>query len=572
MALICNRVERIPIQDFMRSDTWGQSPGGGMIEQGYYDHKMPKFTILLYEIKTIVDKNGQVFSKVVDTWQYDEATRAPLKHVKETYALVYLPRVNHRASLVKVQLDDTVYLAEGFIIGNADTMSERTTTSGYVIYDQLKTVMELTADQLAAVHEKGIEALPKGYSLSIERQLIPDSAKDWHSATNNAAVVQKTTAPQITLWRDPIKIEEKRVTEDWQKIVTITMKKDCLRDTPPDFTRSEKLKDPMSLEFPIAIDAPEFEAKSAAALGVKCEMRKGGCKLETVDRFGATMVQRVKPQKYVVYRKTVSLPNRAASTNQFGIWLTDPGGEKGIGIENTAVKDYTGATVSPLPAAVSYTEPDDPSPKPRYGWEQVGETEPVVTQTDLDPHGTLYDGTVEDGGVYEYYALAVVGTSESPESPHRTVTYSGPLTNTSGVQVKVITPDDGPAAVVDITGPVLDGVPDGYGETVTIMLPVAPTSVEDLKQIGEDVGVRQMLQNGDRYNVRVFPSVPFVTLERGQFMQLPPLTVETWGAGLHLTTQVVPETLVVEGFGFEARVTDGPHFECAPDPIELEIP
>lgn len=601
----------------MRSDTWGQSLGGGMIEQGYYDNPMPPFSILLYEIKTLTDKNGNVLSKTVDMWEYDEATRAPMNHKKETYAFVYLPRVTRRDSLVLVQLDETVYTASGFLIGDANTLAERTTTSGYVIYDQLKSVMELTQDQLAAVHAKGIEAVPKGYSLSIERQLIPDSAKDWHSAVNKAAVVQKTSAPQITLWRDPIKIEEIVVEEDWQKIVTWTIKKDCLRDTPPEFDRKEKLKNPASLQYPIPLTAPEFTAGLSGG-AVRCEAKKGGGEYKSVDRFGGVYKQTVKPDKYAFYRKTISLPSRPATGNQFGIWSEDPGPHVlGVGIENTAVKDYAGATVNPLPAQGVNVEPDDPSPLPRFGWEMVGEAEAKMEELTHQPKGVLFDANVENGAVYEYYAVAVIGTSESPQSNHLRVGYNGPSTNTSGITSKVFTPkltdgadgtfNDGSggtgpagtpiplypskwavggdtgllvpavaaAAIVDVTGPALAGVPDGYGEVATMLLPVAPGSISELKQIGVDVGIRQMMQNGEKYTVNITPSAPILPLERGMFMRLPGLTVETWGAGLHMTTRVVPETLVVEAFGLTAEAIKdplGPRFDCTPDKITLELP
>ena len=267
MALTANRIETQVLEMSQLPDTWGQGVGEPYSEQHFYDHPYPKISILLKDVRQWIDQAGHVISRNVETWDYDEVTRAPRRRLSEIWAWVYLPGVSERGDLIKVEEDRTYYFYDGFLIGGE--ASYVVTRSGYVIYDLKPEAVALTPAQLAQVQAKGVDPTPSRYSEATEQRIIPDSGRVWQPAIQGAAIIEKPTAPQISLWRDPFEIEEKRVVEDFQKIVRTTVRKNFLEPGPPAFQRSEELKDPFSVGFPLDLAPPAIKVFSAGDQGVR---------------------------------------------------------------------------------------------------------------------------------------------------------------------------------------------------------------------------------------------------------------------------------------------------------------
>jgi len=582
MALAANRVETQVLEMSQLPDTWGQGIGEPYLEKHYYDHPYPKVTILVKEVKQFTDQAGHVISRVVDTWDYDEVTRAARSRLTEIWAWVYLPGVSERGALTKVEEDQTDYLTEGWWIGGE--VGYVMTRSGYVVYDLKPETVPLTAGQLAQVQAKGVDPTPNRYDEAIEQRIIPDSGRVWQPAIQGAAIVEKATAPQIALWRDPFEIEEKHVTEDLQKIMRTTITKNFLEPGPPTFDRSEELKDPLSIDLPLDLAPPTIKAVSAGSQGVRVEIKGGGVDLGSLAAGWGGFILHVRPETYAVYRKTLTQPERDPAGDTFGIYEDDPTyQERGIGrpVEDSEVTDYEGVPASALPVQVSYSEPDDPTPPVADDWTRIAEPENEETDKRLEGHALLFDAEVEDGGEYEYFAVAVVSGKESPESNHETVDYVGNLTFGSSIRVKVITEKDG-ALEVDVQGPPLPGVPDNYGEVQTHVVPAALSQVPeagwqdgalilDAERLGREIGLRKLTHEGEQESVKVGLTEILLNLERGQAASIPELVWDVYANSLHLSSRTVPERFMVEGFRFSVS-RRGAELTVDAGSLDLELP
>jgi hypothetical protein len=582
MALAANRVEIQVLELSQLPDTWGQGVGEPYIEQHFYDHPYPKVTILVKEVRQWSDQAGHVISRQVDTWEYDEVTRAARSHLTEIWAWVYLPGVSERGDLIKVEEDATTYTTEGWLIGGP--VSYLKTKSGYVVYDLKPETVPLTAGQLAQVQAKGVDPTPHRYSEETEQRIIPDSGRVWQPAIAGASIVEKPTAPQIALWRDPFEVEEQHVVEDFQKIVRTTVRKNFLEPGPPTFERSEQLKDPMSIDLPLDLAPPAIKAVSAGTQGVRIEIKGGGVDLGSIEAGWGGFIQHVRPETYAVYRKTLAQPDREPAGDTFGIYEAGPAyQDQGIGrpVEDSEVTDYEGAPASPLPAQGSYTEPEDPTPPPADDWTRIGEPENDETDKRLEGHALFFDTEVENGGEYDYFAVAVVAGKESPESNHETVDYLGGLVFSSSIRVNVIEKRDG-ALEIDVQGPPLPGVLDNYGEVQTHVVPAA-LSVEpeagwqdgalilDAARLGREIGLRKLTHEGEQENVRVPLTEILLNLERGQAVRIPQLMWDVYANSLHLSSRTLPERFMVEGFRFSVS-RRGPELAVDAGSLELELP
>jgi len=581
MALAANRVEMQLLEMSQLPDTWGQGIGEPYIEQHFYDHPYPRVSILVKEIRQLTDQAGHVISRQVDTWDYDEVTRAARNHLTEIWAWVYLPGVSERGELIKVEEDLTVYTTEGWLIGGE--MSYLTTRSGYVVYDLKPEAVALTPEQLEQVQAKGVDSTPKRYTLAQEQRIIPDSGRVWQPAIAGAAIVEKATAPQVSLWRDPFEIEQQRVTEDFQKIVRSSMRKNFLESGPPTYDLKVEMKDPFSVDFPLDLAPPAIKAFSAGDQGVRIEIKGGGVDLVALGTAWTIFIQNVRPKTYAVYRKTLLQPARDPAGDTFGIYEADPAYQDGgIGrpVEDSAVTDYEGAPASPLPSQQSYTEPEDPTPPPVDDWTRIAEPENEEKDDRLEGHTLFFDTEVENGGEYEYFAVAVVSGKESPESNHETVDYVGGLTFTSSIRVNVLEEDG--ALEIDVQGPPLPGLPDNYGEVQTHRIPAALSAepepgwqdgalILDAARLGREIGLRKLIHEGEQENVRVPLTEVLLNLERGQAVRIPQILWDVWANSLHLASETVPERFMLEGFRFSVS-RRGAELTVDAGSLELELP
>jgi hypothetical protein len=559
MALTPNRTETFSVALDRQPDTWGQGLGAGSVTQSWYDIPYPKLSLLLQETKTFTDQVGHVIQITSDTWDYDEATRAPNSLLHEEWAYVWLPGVTSGYQLIKTQQERTVYFYTGWLIGGP--MSHRKTMAAWVIYDLAPAGHALTSAQQAKAQAKGWSTVPSSYGSDTENRIVPGSGRLWTRAIREAATVEKDTAPQIALWRDPVQVEEETVTEDFQKIIKETWRKNFLQPGPPTVERTEELKDPLLVSFPVDLTAPTLALQGSTAAGLTFLVTGGDVDLKSLDGF-ARFVRRIRPEKYALYRRVISEPASTPTGDPYGTYATPPTYvAQGIGpITDTASVDYAGNPVDPLPSPISYTESEDPTPPTPQVWGLVCE---AANLSNADPagdsHAILTDSSVVTSGVYEYYAVAILAGSSSPESNHVTVTYQG-TGSAGGIAVTVRQKPDG-SLELEADGPPIPGLPAGYGETAVIEAHVAfddPPAfgwqdgyeITDPQTFAREVGLRQFLRDGVRSTCSVALAVPLLNLEHGECVQIPLVLWETYGNGLHLSTQTVPTDYLLDGFGF----------------------
>jgi hypothetical protein len=615
MALDANRsVGPVDVALNQPPDAWGQGIGGATIEQSYYDHPYPKVSLLIDEVKQFSDSFGNVIKREEDHWEYDEITRAPLMHVLTVYAWTWLPGVTNEWSLQKVQEDRTVYTVEGwFLAGEA---SRRTTKAGWVVYDLRPAPQSLTSAQEDLLHSGGVVAPGEGdakgaYANSDnENRLIPESGKRWDFAGNSASVVRKATAPQIAIWRDPVELEEIRVEEDFQRVITWTTRKNYLQPGPPTIERKESLKDPNAVTIPVDLQPPTLAANNAAAAGVNLLVKGGGVDVKGFDAWLFEHVQHIRPEKYIIYRKTTNQPGRTGSGNPYGLWATAPPATVGSGsppptifsgtpgiiltlrpLELTAAKDTTGNPINPVPSQTPYVEPEDPTPPVADAWRQIAEVDNAEPDKNRPGHAQYSDTDVESGATYEYFAVAVLASATSPQSNHAQITYPGPLTYTSGMRVSVRQKKDG-SLEIDVQGPEFVGVPNGFGDTRVIKAPVQftdpPTGagpgggggsgdewssglITDPTTFGSEAGLRQMLKYGIQEQVSVALTTPFLPAERGQLVMIPAVVWQTYGRGMQLSSQTVASDFLLDGFSWTIS-RDKDEWKVDAGTLELKLP
>jgi hypothetical protein len=575
MALTANRIEMRRIAAAVAPDAWGQGLGDGLIEQHWYDHPYPHISILVFERKTYTDQFGNVIGIDSVTWDYDEVTRSARSRLHEIWAYVWLPGVTNTYALTKVQQERTIYYTIGWLIGGP--CSEHTTKAGWVIYDLLPASKDLTPDQVAKVHVAGIATNSEGhnkYSSSTELHISTETGRMWETAKDTAAIVKKATAPQIALWRDPFEIHEQTVEEDFQKIVTTTYDKNLLQSGPPKVSRTEQLKDPYTINIPLDILPPEIAAADVGSLGVRIDLKGGGVDLANMDQWYVEHIEHIRPEKYGIYRKTTVQPASVPSGDPYGLMAVAPTYTPttiGAHLQATVITDFGGTPTTDLPGIAAPAEPEDPTPPVADVWQRIDEVENLEKDPDRPGRALYFDATVETGGTYEYFATAILGTQESPESKHVTIAYGGSLGSTSGLVVKVIEHPDG-SITIDASRPSSPDIPDGYGETVLMTVPAAPDSLDDAAALGKDIALRQFLRDSNQEVVSIPLAVTMFGLERGQKVALPLLSRELWGNGLHITSQFTSQDMILEGFGPIVIQRSGDAFTVDGGVLQLEAP
>jgi hypothetical protein len=113
-------------------------PGSVTVEIDWWDSPVVGFALMLRRVMTQMNERGYIVQRTVETWNYGGEFvglhQVPVDMLKETWARVWLPGVNWRASLILVERSRTTYrYATEF---SAGPLRSRTVTGGYVIYDQ----------------------------------------------------------------------------------------------------------------------------------------------------------------------------------------------------------------------------------------------------------------------------------------------------------------------------------------------------------------------------------------------------------------------------------------------------
>jgi hypothetical protein len=569
MGLSATRNVKSQLKDFPAAADFGTSLQDVTLEQDIYDHPYPKLSLVLHQVRNATDINGNVISRTEEWWEYDELSRAKVSYSKDVYAWGYVPGITNQAALVLVEQERTLYTVKSYYLGGPDA-GRVTTRRGYVVYDQMPAGKTLTSAQQDKLRQLG-RRVPGGGVLTHGE--IVDTGRKYEHALSHKRIVYDPAAPQITVWKDPTEIEIVDVVDDWDKVITTTIKKDCIQEGPPTFDRKESHKEPMTASLPVKVEAPVLSATPGAA-GIRLEVTKGGGVFTSFlgsALFPTPHDQHLRPDMYIIFRKTTYRPAPATSTDPFGLYVAaPPGSPVGLGkvTDNLAAKNYTGATVDPRPAQVSYTVPEDPTPPTADSWSQIAKLDNAVQDEEKDGEATYTDTAVDTGFAYEYFAVAVVGANQSTDSNHVAATYVGTLT--TSMSVSIHSTKSNPAAItIDVKTPSLAGADDTYGRTrVYDPVRAAFASEAAATQFGQDVGQRQFaLSDGFKPEVRITPTAILFDLERGMLADIPGIAWETWGNQLHLSSEVVPRTYYLNGFSW--TITMGPDGTMAAQVGEL---
>jgi hypothetical protein len=527
VALVATRVEIQDLQQLPEASELGFGIGNIHIETGYWDHPFlgTKVSLMVWQTRSSTNANGQELSREEDEWTWDQATEFPVFHKKDTYQFAWIPKVNHRASLLKVQTEWTsYYYTTAWVAGNP---SFQRVTEGYVVYNLAPTSYQVDAAGVALLNARG-QKVPSG-----PIRKVPGTQRAWSAAITQQGIVEKPDENQAAYW-ERITLEQEIVTEDMQRVLRWGFTHDYLtgqtRSKGPDETR----KDPPSWQIPIKPTAPSLKAHSSG----------GGVLLDIVG--GQAEVEQVWPEP---------------------VPLVD--GQKVV-LVNTAARDFAGAPADPLPPSTSYDEPpeEDPTPEVELSWDQIANVENVEKQEGVPSKAVYLDTEVEPGATYEYYCVALIGQEVGPESNHVTAAVPSGA-NTSIVGVRVVDKPDG-GTEVDVIAPIepqldaLDDLPMSrcYGETEIFDVPAKLSTrgiagtwpsgpLTSAEALGQAVATRNFMRETQRL-VAQLETVPLLMLERGQLCEVPALTHATRGNALQLQTEVNTRNWRIEGFTLKA--------------------
>lgn len=596
MSLAKTRTTSYVTTEFVEAPELAFGVGSVTVTIDWWDAPVLGFSLMLRREMVQSRPDGVVVQKVIEEWDYDGdlvgERQVPMSMRKQIFARVWLPGVNWRERLQLVEESRTTYdYATEFSEG---PLRSRTVTAGYVIYDQAAEDWDSstpTADGSTAgakLAERGQKS-PAGPT-----RRIPDTARSWRSAINQAAIVEEKEVNQIALWVDPFEEVRDDVELDGQLIRRWRTRHDYLTGLTEVEGPYEERRPGLVGEFPFTVDPPTLEGSSAGASGVRLEVHGGGVTLEQWVGLTAPVkrVAKLAPEKYLIYRRVVERGSRTYTGDAFAIVTTPPAApDPWPRVDELGIEDFSGAPASGLPPAEPDTEPETPVELEAEAWSQIAE---VKNQSPNAVSGegvaVYFDRDVEDGWKYAYYAVAKVKEELSEESNHVEVTYDGPLSFRSTIGVQVI-----PGArdiTLDITMPpdrLLDalGLPDGdvgYGETLSIdplhaivtsadgdTIPIAGDTfgdgnpaawpaglLTDALDLGRAIGLRHAMRNRDRdvatLNLAVLP----LGLERGQQIGIPAVMWTTTAAGLRAVSRArtADAQWVLEGFEFELHRQD----------------
>jgi hypothetical protein len=514
--------------------------GGVNVRSGY--HRNPgrqDDTILIESTKTVLNEYGTQIRRDKEHWTYELHGAPPTKYVREVFSNVYLPGLG-RFPDRPVEVE-TIYYWPFTPLTTGDNLGRTRIVDAYVVYDKPVKETPLTPEQVFEMIEAGT------YPLETTDRIV-QSGKLWSDANLTASIVPQQESAQITKWITGVIVEEELVEEEIDKWTIWNIKKYGLTSAGVEWSGPRHVrKTGHKYKLPVPVEPPKLDSDNIIG-GIRLEMDGGGAVIATKNQYFHVRFF-ISPDRYHLYRRTVTEPERTPDDNLPPWWETPPAGSISTILENTAVLDEDGNPTSPLPVAVDYSEPEDPAPA-----DPPPDTEfrRIATVDNTKPKGeTGYaqhiDKDVEDTGVYEYYATVEIGDQESANSNHVRATYNGGGTRT----YRMITLPDGSVDAIAPDDPAL-GDPDD-GDVVEFDIPTT-----DPDPVVDDVAERAFTQKEPDVQMLVTVKVPVFGLEWGQGAVLPNIEWETFAPGYHISTETVPDRWMVSGFKRKAqRTADG---------------
>lgn len=537
MALNANTFTDQTFEPSPDQTEWTEGRGSINVKRGYFKNpSRPKEEILITQVTTILNQYGHEIRRDEEEWFYELPGAPPSEYKRETYSRVWLPGIGRTRE--PVETEHVVYWPFTPLT-TKDNLGRTRRVSAYVVYDLPK-----APDEDASAEAKA-KAVEDGFEPGTKQNVIVSSGRLWSEANLGNHIVRETDASQRAVWVDNVMVEEELVAEELDKWTIWTAKKNALRSAGIEWSGPTHIrKESFKYRLPVPLNPPKLTVTSPVPTGIRLEASGGGAKIKN-PFFGPAAGFNVEPTGYNFYRRTVTEPPRDPDDDLFG-WGGPPLslGNRKI-IENTDVKDFSGAPADPLPIQSTYTEPGDadPEPEPRdTEFQRIASVENTKDRLNRG-FGEFIDGDVEDGAEYEYYATCVYNDQESSDSNHETRTYTGPrhrryrmLSVDGGVEA--VAPDDPALGDLD------------YGETIEIDLP----TTEDPLPIAEEIADRQFAANrGPDYVVKITVLHPLLGLEWGQGVVLPSVTWEVFGNDIQISSRTQAERWMLVGFKRSAR-------------------
>lgn len=554
MALIPTKYSNDRLTDYSGPFAFCVATQHHLIECGWYKDPKTGREILIEKIFQIVSPYGNVIYREEEYWNYEIAGAPPIGYLKETYGKPYLPGRVVRG-FTKLETENaSFYPWSGFQAGTANLSSIRE-IQGYVIYDLHQTRFgdDLTAEEQAKLEDEDRYAVGNP-------TLVVDSARTVREAMDESGVIKKATAPQTTVWVNPMVTKTEIVFEEVDKFLIYRTEHVHIREGPPKHEGPEvKRKDAYTYRIPYPIEPPDLEA-TADTDGIRLVASNGG--VQVGPRY-------IHPTAYKFLRRVVVDGGRAASDDPLDRYVTPPGAVPPRAFVDVDVTDLDGTPTSPLPAQTTYTEPGDATDPEPQGWVVLGEID-NPQPADQPGNAEYLDTDLVNGSEYQYAATAKVNRDESPPSRPQTVSWGGSSTSSS-IKPRVITEDG--LTEIDVLSPEDPNLlGDDYGETVTYDLPL-DVALDDAADLGEEIGRRNFLRNrAARLKVKVVTNIPLCTLERGQVVRLPEIDWKVTGNDLQLDTSIIPDDWILDGFRLRITTANGRLAEFEKTELDLVEP
>lgn len=505
---------------------------------GYYVHPQNDDEVLISSKRTVLNRYDTEIRRDEEEWAYEVYKGPPLEYKRQCWSNVYLPGIGGR-TLRKVEEEEIVYWPfTPFTDG--DNLGRTRYLSAMVVYD-----IPLDPEK-ATTETQRDNAIAAGLLPTTINGRIIHSGKLWVNANMDNSIIPESGTKQVTIWVPHVIVEHDIIDEEPDRWIIWTVRKHALRSGAVEVIGPKEIKKTgFKYRLPYPIGPPTLEAESSTG-GVNNEISGGGALI--VNRWIPQNKFSIKPEKYKLYRKKLSEPERSADEDPYGWWKTPPAVPDNTGsiIGTTAVVDFDGAPADALPGQTPWTEPQDPTPTDppdESAFVLIATVDNVKDRNQDEGFGQYLDTDVVTGGEYEYYATAVIGEDESPESNHEIVTFNGVrnrhhiiskrVTEDGGVETDAIAPDD-PSVLQD-----------DFGEIVEFVV----HTTDDPLDVTEEIADRQFATAAQEdKEITLDILIPLLGLEYGQKVILPQVVWTTLGSGLEMTSQTIGDEYMLKGF------------------------
>lgn len=480
MALIPNRWELIVMPEGAEDGDLTEGVGSFTVENGYYHIPGTGEDVLLNSVKEIVNKLGQVTSRIEEEWTYEVEGGPATKYHKRIYSPAFLPGFNEGGEAVLVEtVDEFFWTFTPY--ANGENLGSTKFTSGVVVYDEHTEAIDLSDPEvITRLTERGMRVRS---TPSTKR--IVQTQRFWSEAVDHGRIVHKSDSGQHCEWQDNVFIEEDIVQEEWEKWIIWRVKKDTLKsrqltiDGPRYIKKADK-----HYAFPYDIQPPQITSAYATALGIVVEVEGGGAAYTYWMFTGISMQISIPPERYKLFRRAVSELPRPHSENIHGWWEegSEPPETCPESVFQSTTTDFAGVAADPIPAASMVAEPHDDSPPPQENaYEFIGEKK-NLRLPGSQGFARFLDSDVQIDGVYEYVAVAVIGDGESEYSGPRQVVFTEFTTVNSRMWVERMDNGDLVAEMYPTEDPCY--LEAEYGEPLTYDVPAAVGWEDDYEFVG----------------------------------------------------------------------------------------